>query len=63
MTGDGPEKNAKNDTDNTLTKLIFSGNGNSSTIKESHNPFQRNEVIYSSTFCINHFKFRLDVNN
>ena len=54
MTGEGSEKNAKKDIDNTLAKLIFSGNENNSTMKESHNTFQRNEVIYSYVFRINH---------
>ena len=65
MTGEGAEKNAKKDIDNTLAKLMFSGNGNNNTIKESHNTFQRSEVIYSPIFCINHCTlkvliFRLD---
>ena len=65
MTGEGAEKNAKNDIDDTLAKLMFSGTGNDNTMKESHNTFQRSEVIYSPIFCINHCTlkvliFRLD---
>ena len=54
MTGEGAEKNAKKDIDNTLAKLIFSGNGNSGSMKELHNTFQLNEVIYSSIFYFSH---------
>ena len=54
MTAEGSEKNAKKDIDNTLAKLVFTGNGNNRKMKESHNTFQRNEVIYSYVFRINH---------
>ena len=57
MTGEGAEKNAKKGIDNTLDKLMFSGNGNN-TMKESHNTFQRSEVIYSPIFCISHAPLR-----
>ena len=54
MKGEGLEENTKKDIDNILAKLIFSGNGNSGSMKESHNTFQLNEVIYSSIFYFSH---------